>query len=151
MSKQNIEEHRERQRQNYKLCKIVDAVWKCSYCKKRKHASQFNKKYLCKSCHSKQVRTHAAKHAERYRMLQKLRVYKITEQQYLALSKTCECCGSSTKLGIDHNHNTGVVRGILCTTCNTALACLKDDPNLIMELFMYLQEGAKCEESKAST
>ena len=130
----------EKQRANYALVKTANKFWVCSYCKKKKHSSNFNKKYRCKTCHTKQVRQHRSENLERYRMLQKMRVYGLTETEYKALSKKCECCSSIKNLGIDHNHKTGEVRGILCTTCNTALACLKDNPKLIIKLSKYINK-----------
>lgn len=37
----------------------------------------------------------------------------------------CHICGSLSDLVIDHNHNTGLIRGILCRSCNTKLGWLE--------------------------
>jgi hypothetical protein len=70
-----------------------------------------------------------------------LRVYKITEEYYKSLSKRCEVCGNKQQLNIDHDHKTGLVRGRLCTKCNIALACLKDNNKLIKNLLKYLNKN----------
>lgn len=40
-------------------------------------------------------------------------------------------------LCIDHNHTTGRVRGLLCSTCNRAMGILEDDPRRIAGLLNY--------------
>jgi len=53
----------------------------------------------------------------------------------------CAMCGdkpTDKKLGVDHNHKTGAIRGLLCGTCNTALGMLKDDPAIILKAYNYL-------------
>ena len=45
------------------------------------------------------------------------------------------------KLGVDHNHTTGDVRGLLCTNCNAALGLLKDSPRLLRTAATYLEQG----------
>lgn len=55
----------------------------------------------------------------------------------------CAVCGThqsvlSGKLVIDHDHTTGKLRGLLCTTCNTAIGMLKDNPQLAISLANYL-------------
>lgn len=40
---------------------------------------------------------------------------------------------------IDHDHATGIVRGLLCSSCNTGLGLLKDNPEILRRLMTYLQ------------
>jgi hypothetical protein len=41
---------------------------------------------------------------------------------------------------VDHNHDTGDVRAILCHSCNTALGLLGEDPNRLMRMYSYIRE-----------
>lgn len=43
-----------------------------------------------------------------------------------------------TRLHVDHNHDTGVIRGLLCHGCNIALGMLKDDPIRVLKAYEYL-------------
>ena len=36
-------------------------------------------------------------------------------------------CATGQRLSVDHNHETGEVRGLLCRRCNTKLAALEDE------------------------
>jgi Recombination endonuclease VII len=42
------------------------------------------------------------------------------------------------KYRIDHDHQTGAVRGILCTSCNAGLGLLKDSVEVLMQAAQYL-------------
>lgn len=56
----------------------------------------------------------------------------------------CAICGAppseSRRHHIDHDHETGVVRGLLCSNCNTAMGRFGDDPERLMEALRYLQD-----------
>ena len=39
---------------------------------------------------------------------------------------------------VDHDHNTGKVRGLLCHPCNISIGNLKDDPDIVYNAWMYL-------------
>lgn len=50
----------------------------------------------------------------------------------------CVICGDSGKLVVDHDHQTGKVRGMLCNHCNRGLGHFRDDPMLLEFAAQYL-------------
>lgn len=48
--------------------------------------------------------------------------------------------GTCKSLDVDHNHETGQVRDLLCSACNTAFGLLKEDPQRIETLLLYAQK-----------
>jgi hypothetical protein len=46
------------------------------------------------------------------------------------------------RLNVDHNHETGQIRGLLCSRCNTGLGLLGDNPDLLRRAAAYLEEYA---------
>jgi len=81
-----------------------------------------------------------------------LRNYDITNVQHEQLKESqdnvCAICGGEgfligkkghhEKLAIDHNHETGKVRGLLCHNCNRALGLFKDNIVNMKEAIAYL-------------
>lgn len=58
----------------------------------------------------------------------------------------CKICGRADagykkKLAVDHDHNTGVIRGLLCGGCNTSIGLLKDDWTLFERAANYLRNS----------
>ena len=51
--------------------------------------------------------------------------------------------GKETRLHIDHDHETGKVRGLLCANCNHALGKVKDSKLLLKGLIDYLNKERK--------
>lgn len=53
----------------------------------------------------------------------------------------CAVCQqfSEKMLAVDHDHETGQIRGMLCRGCNTALGLLKEDPLRIRALATYVE------------
>lgn len=70
--------------------------------------------------------------------------YGITQEDFdrilVAQNSLCPLCnmevGQSSH--VDHDHKTGKVRGILCSTCNTGLGMFKDDINIFKNAIKYL-------------
>ena len=57
--------------------------------------------------------------------------------------KICELdqAGFHFSLSVDHCHETGRVRGLLCSNCNQALGCLKDSTELFQKSIKYLESN----------
>lgn len=83
---------------------------------------------------------------ERYRWAHVRKTYGLTRLQWEALfdeqGRRCGCCGTDkpTKQGwvVDHDHDTGTVRGILCQYCNVMLGNAMDDPTRLESGIRYL-------------
>lgn len=57
----------------------------------------------------------------------------------------CAICGESLgtrALPIDHDHNTGTNRGILCSLCNGGLGMFRDRTALLESAIQYLEKYA---------
>lgn len=60
----------------------------------------------------------------------------------------CAACGATTLqarrryLDVDHDHQSGRVRALLCSPCNTALGLLREDPTRIEKLRAYAMRHA---------
>ena len=76
--------------------------------------------------------------------------YKISQEEAkLWYEKTmgfCEICGvewqeGQNKLCIDHNHNTGKIRGILCKACNHVLGHSYDNIDILESAIFYLKRS----------
>ena len=46
-------------------------------------------------------------------------------------------------LSVDHDHDTGEIRGLLCDQCNKGIGCFTDSPILLAEAIRYLLESTK--------
>ena len=58
----------------------------------------------------------------------------------------CAICNGTLdtkKYCIDHDHSSGKVRGLLCSSCNTAIGLLKDSPEIICNAMRYLKNERK--------
>ena len=107
--------------------------WRDSNCKKCRLAA--NRDY---------AREYHKKHARRI-LLKKM--YGMSLEDYDKLLKqqdgVCAICLQDEPNGplrVDHDHETGQVRGLLCHKCNAALGLLNDSPEIIAQALEYLNE-----------
>lgn len=73
----------------------------------------------------------------------------ITLSDYDNMSETqggvCAICGNFearpnvSRLSVDHDHETGKIRGLLCDRCNRMLGCAKDDVQILEQAIEYLR------------
>jgi Recombination endonuclease VII len=79
------------------------------------------------------------------------RDYGITEAEYDAMlaaqNGLCALCGkppkpggkgTASRLNVDHDHETGRVRALLCTNCNRGIGFFKDNPTLMRRAAAYV-------------
>lgn len=59
----------------------------------------------------------------------------------------CKICNKEEKqnkvLSLDHDHETGIVRDLLCSSCNLALGGFMDNPILLTNAINYLKKWGK--------
>lgn len=138
----------------------------CTVCREPKPLSDYyaskrsadGKGYRCKLCDNKArkatlKRSVGTQNGYRRRHLQA--VYGLTVEAYDAMlasqGNTCAICKTDNPYGhgneptrmkmsfaVDHCHETGTVRGLLCNTCNRGLGFFKDNPQLLLEAFKYI-------------
>jgi hypothetical protein len=78
--------------------------------------------------------------------------YDLTPGQFddilAAQGGVCGVCGrESDQFVVDHDHDTGQIRGVLCHKCNLGLGQFNDDHELLLKAASYLasQGGATCD------
>ena len=82
----------------------------------------------CKDCSTKLKKT-------------AMRLKQMYIKQYGKIPTNCECCGCSSKLVCDHEHNLETFRGFLCDNCNRGIGLLGDNVDGILLALKYLQKS----------
>lgn len=100
------------------------------------------------------MREYRKKNKDVFKNIDLKRNYGITLVEYNEMLEIqeglCAICGNPetsrdhrTKelraLAVDHNHDTGEVRGLLCGDCNTGIGLLQDDIELLLNAIDYLK------------
>ena len=136
----------------------------CTECGHEKQLTEFYKRSdkeghraHCKTCHKHKASTKwrgdvefRARQYTRSRRANLKKMYGITPENYVemydAQDGKCAICGT-TEPGrgaqwfcIDHCHDSGIVRGLLCNNCNTGLGAFKDNPDALLSAIDYLNE-----------
>ena len=70
--------------------------------------------------------------------------YGITVAQFNAMVEQqnglCACCKQRRPVDVDHCHDTGKVRGLLCRACNLGLGLFKDSIEGLQHAIEYLRK-----------
>ena len=126
----------------------------CSKCKVQKPLTDYHKRSnrpcgvrsICKECY----KGYKYKRRDGYnREYDLMKSYSITTKEYDDLLKQqdgkCKICGTTSPiegrkkyLCVDHDHNTGKIRGLLCDKCNRGIGLLNDDIKIIKNALDYL-------------
>jgi hypothetical protein len=117
----------------------------CKRCERRQSITEFpalvGGKYVCRECLNKENHVN------------NLRVTGCTPEQYQKLLEQqdgkCAICGAveghrsrdgrACRLSVDHDHQTGIVRGLLCNRCNRGLGRFKDSVRILEAALRYLK------------
>lgn len=91
-------------------------------------------------------KTWIAKKDKEYSFIKNLRSYGMTIDDYNTLLKNqngvCAICNKPPKvnkrLHVDHDHNTGLIRGLLCFRCNFGLSYFNENPDAMNRAYAYL-------------
>ena len=126
----------------------VGASYVCSLCgvafeaqKRRSDGNTFCSRD-CKDRARRQRPEYKAYNLARYYM----RRYGMTPEEVATMrERGCEICGRTEAPGrwlgnmhIDHDHDTGLVRGVLCHGCNVGVGYFRNDPALLRKAADYL-------------
>jgi hypothetical protein len=72
-----------------------------------------------------------------------LKKYGLTIEDFEELANhqnlLCAICGRERKLHVDHDHSSGMVRGLLCQPCNTSLGHFNERVQTLSDSITYLQ------------
>ena len=132
---------------------------KCASCSEWKNIESFYTRNgritgKCRGCHVAAAKARPTSQRLKSRAKQLAR-YNLSPEQYARMmarqNGQCAICqivmtsGNSggTMACVDHNHQTGSVRDILCSKCNSALGHLRDDPALARAAEAYLIRHAR--------
>jgi len=128
----------------------------CTICKVSKDRGEFHLRkkdsmYLqswCKACKKKVNSAYDEKSARKNLLKRR----NLSEKEYADLmikqNQSCAICGSlfghktkngkKAKLAIDHDHSSGLVRGLLCNKCNRAIGYFHDNVDIMQRAISYL-------------
>jgi len=137
----------------------------CSHCRLEKPLSEYyitkkklksgkikeSTRYICKACDRKAKRERdqrtPVQRAERH--LQNTYGISLDDKRQMIIDQGCKCkiCPRSlskddlSKSHVDHCHETGYIRGVLCHNCNRGIGYLKHNPEILVSATQYLVQS----------
>lgn len=100
----------------------------------------------CKKCTVEQNRNrpsgYIAKRKHHVKSMYNLdwEIYEALEQFQAYVCAICGLPPGRRALSVDHDHATGLVRGLLCMSCNAHLIGRHNDPEVFFKAYSYLQQ-----------
>ena len=117
-------------------------AYQCKKCQNSAHGEQDRSEYLTGYYKNNKPKASASTRARHLKVK-----YGITPEKYAELlflqGGVCTICKGPgkayKKLCVDHNHETGKIRGLLCNTCNAGLGQFSDNIELLQLAIDYLR------------
>jgi hypothetical protein len=132
-------------------CKVCNLARKKQWCAENRDAviKKVRKwQHDNRDRHNAYQREYRSSRKEHFREGQLRRTFGITQADYDVLLARqgggCAICGKppgKISLHVDHDHETGETRGLLCVGCNNALGQFHDDPALLVRGIAYVGGG----------
>lgn len=118
----------------------------CRACHNKMQREKYNSDPMAKVKRQLRAGRRKERNPEADRRAELQRLYGITLEKYVemfvAQGEVCaickEKCQTKKSLSVDHDHQTGIVRGLLCNRCNRALGMFKDNKILLIRAAQYL-------------
>jgi len=139
------EQHRQQWEEEHKIENYPPGVIICGNCGKRAFLGALG---LCNLCYAKiHNRSYRRKYPGKVRDSRLKYEFGITKKEYDSMlvrqGGGCGICGrtkqkSGRALAVDHDHNTGEIRGILCGNCNLMLGYAQDSTEILQRAIDYL-------------
>lgn len=102
---------------------------------------------VCLACKRENGARYRAENQKKINLSNRVKRYKIDidafRNMYRSQNGLCAICKREIDLEsckIDHSHENGEVRGILCTSCNTGIGLLQDSPDILIFATDYLRK-----------
>lgn len=114
-------------------------------CKNGHIAERWNYNGMCVVCKRESDRSSNLKAGKRYHFRKEYGIsIEQVEQIRTLQGNKCAICkdpfSDAYKTQLDHCHDTGKVRGLLCINCNWLLGKSRDNPDLLREAAKYLEK-----------
>lgn len=108
---------------------------------------------VCKPCYRKRTKAYRDRVKDKEKVWSRrasLKRYGLTPEQYEEMLEAqggvCTICGGApgpvgpaSVLVVDHDHETNLVRGLLCANCNSGLGYMQDNPAILERAAEYLR------------
>lgn len=129
---------------------------KCCTCKEELPAASFHKNKStktglaneCKVCKKARAKDYYDNNTDKWRNRHYNLTYNLSIEEYVTMlakqQGKCAICGCTEsrdgkRFAVDHCHDTGKIRGLLCRPCNSAIGFLNDNASIARAAADYLE------------